>query len=344
MKRSRFVPISVLTFLVLLVWGAGAQTVTLEQLIEGARKEGRLEFHAPSSLTPPGAQALADAFNKTYGLRIAINYNPSGGMARDVSKVVAAATAGAPPEWDAMVVTDAHHATLAGRNLHHAIDYNKLGIDPRITHYGNGTISIANEFVLPAYNHNVLPAKDVPKSWDDLLDPKWKGGKLGMSPATHHLARLAAGAWGEEKTTRYVRSLSQQGLSLGTFGQLYSRLQLGEVLVAVTMIDGFIYRAKVTGAPVVHAEGIEPLISPALHAGVLKGARHPNAGYLIAVFLTTLRAQEIWEKHRGDSSAFIPGTTAYKRAQGKHVLYMSDKDADFIDRLAREYARILGFK
>ncbi|MBI2089054.1 MAG: extracellular solute-binding protein [Deltaproteobacteria bacterium] len=344
MKQGRFLPVGVLILSVFLVWDGRARAVTLEQLIEGARKEGKLEFYAPSSLTPPGALALADAFNKTYGFRIAINYNPSGDIARDVSKIVAAATAGAAPEWDVMVATDAHHATLAGRKLHQAIDYKTLGIDPRIIHYGNGTISIANEFILPAYNHKVLPAKDVPKSWEDLLDPRWKGGKLGMPPATHHLARLAAGAWGEEKTTRYVRSLSQQGLSLGTFGQLYSRLQLGEILAAVTMIDGFIYRAKATGAPIVHAEGIEPLISAAMHAGVLKGARHPNAGHLMAFFLTTLKAQEIWEKHRGDSSAFTPGTAAYKRAEGKHVLYMSDKDAEFIDRLAREYARILGFK
>lgn len=344
MKRGNFSLIGVFTLSVLLVSEVQAPAATVEQLVQGAKKEGTLEFYGPSHLTPPGGQALADAFNKTYGLNVTVNYSPAGNMARDVGKVVGTAPTGAPPEWDVMVLTDAHHATLALRKLHQTIDYKGLGIDPRIIHHGNGSISVANQFVLPAYNTKVLPAKDVPKSWDDLLDPKWKGGKLGMSTATHHLARLAAGPWGEEKTTRYVKALSQQGLSLGTLGEVMNRLQLGEILVAITMIDGFIHRAKLRGAPITFAEGIEPLISPAFHSGVVKGARRPNAGHLFSVFLTTPKAQEIWEKYGGESSAFMRGTKAYTYAQGKQVIYMSEKDAGLVDRLSRDYAGVLGFK
>ena len=346
MRQGRFFPLSVLILSALLVWDARARAATLEQLIDGAKKEGTFEFYAPSVLGPPGAQALADAFNKMYGLNIGVNYSPAGNMARDVNKVVGTAPAGAIPEWDLMVVTDAHHATLALRKLHETIDYKNLGIDPRMIHYNNGSISFANQFVLPAYNHQVLPAKDVPKRWEDLLDPKWKSGKLGMSTATHHLSRLAAGPWGEEKTTEYVRGLAKQQPFLGELGTLYSRLQLGEILIVVTMTGDFIhsYRAKIAGAPIVMADGIEPLISPAMQAGVVKRARHPNVGHLFAVFLTTLRAQEIYEKYGGLSSSLIPGTTAHRYAQGKQLLYMSDRHADLVDRLAREYARILGFQ
>lgn len=344
MKEGRFFAIGVLVLSVLVAWDARGRAVTIEQLVEGAKKEGTLEFYAPSHISPPGAKELAEAFNKTYGLHIEVNYSPAGNMVRDVSKVVATAPTGAPPQWDVMVLTDAHHATLALRKLHRPMDYKSLGIDPKTIHYGNGSVSVANQFVLPAYNTKVLPAKDVPKSWEDLLDPKWKGGKLGMSTATHHLARLATGPWGEEKATRYVRGLAQQDLSLGTLGEVMSRLQLGEILVAITMIDGFIHRAKLRGAPIAHAEGIEPLISPAFHSGVVKGARHPNAGHLITVFLTTPKAQEIWRKWGGESSAFIKGTNANSYVQGKQVLYMGDQDAEVVDRLAREYARVLGFK
>jgi ABC-type Fe3+ transport system substrate-binding protein len=38
-----------------------------------------------------------------------------------------------------------------------------------------------------------MAAKDVPKKWEDLLDPEWKDGKLGVISSTHHWARLAAG-------------------------------------------------------------------------------------------------------------------------------------------------------
>ena len=202
---------------------------------------------------------------------------------------------------------------------------------------------MANQFVLPAYNKNILPPKDVPKSWEDILDPKWKGGKLGMGTAVHHLARLAT-AWGEKKMTEYVKALARQEPYLGELGTLYSRLQLGEILIAITMTDSFVHLAKLKGAPVVHAEGIEPMISPAYNAGVLKGARHPNVGHLFAVFLTTPEAQEIWEKYGGQTSAFVPGTTAYKYAQGKKVLFMTQDQAEMVDRLTREYGKMLGFK
>jgi ABC-type Fe3+ transport system substrate-binding protein len=113
-----------------------------------------------------------------------------------------------------------------------------------------------------------------------------------MSTATHHLARLAT-AWGEKKTTEYVKALAKQQPSLGRLGDTYTRLQLGEILVAVTLTDDFIHRAKVTGAPLAFAEVVEPVISPAYNTGVLKGARHPNSAHLFAAFFTTPEAQEL---------------------------------------------------
>jgi iron(III) transport system substrate-binding protein len=321
-----------------------ASPATMDQLIAAAKKEGTLELLAPSTLGPQGAQALGAAFNKKYGLAVKTNYSPSNNMVGDVAKVVTQSAAGATPEWDLMVVTDAHHATLWLRKLHQPFDYAKFGVNPRWTQYDNGSVIMANQFVYPAYNKNNLPAQDVPKKWEDLLDPKWKGGKMGMSTTTHHLARLAAGAWGEKKTTEFVRALAKQELVLGTMGELYTRMQAGEILMTATLTDSFINTAKTSGAPIVHAEGIEPVISPAYNAGVPKGAAHPSAGALFAVFLTTAEGQKLWEEYGGQSSAFIPGTTAYKYAQGKKVLYMTSEQAKMIDRLSTEYGKILGFQ
>lgn len=343
MIRLRFFMGSLLVLSVLVGWARVASTRPLDELVAAAKKEGTLDFYAPSTLWGEGAQKLSEAFNKKYGLNIKLQHSPGGGgVTRDIGKVVSLAAAGSPPEWDLMAVHDGGHATLWLRKLHQPFDYGKLGVEPRMIHYNNGTVSFANQFALPAYNKKLLPVKDVPRRWEDLLDPKWKGGKLGMSTASHHLARLATGPWGEKKTTEYVKGLAKQEPNVGELGTLYSRLQLGEILVAITMTDTFIHRAKETGAPIVHAEGIEPVISPAYNAGVLKGAPHPNAGHLLAFFLTSPEAQEIWEKYGGQTSAFVPGTTAYKYAQGKKVLYMTQDQAEMVDRLTREYGKILG--
>jgi iron(III) transport system substrate-binding protein len=241
-----------------------------------------------------------------------------------------------------MVVTDAHHATLWLKKLHQTFDYRSLGVDSKAIQFDSGSVSFANQFVLPAYNKQLVSAKDAPKSWEDLLNPKWKG-KLGVSSATHHLARLAVGPWGEEKTTQFVNALTKQDLVLGRLGEIYNRLLLGEIVVAVSLSDSEIKSEQNKNAPVVHAEAVSPLLAPAYHAGVPKGAVHPKVAHLFAAFLTTGEAQKIWEKHAGQSSALIPGTSAYKYVQGKKVVYMSQDQSETIDRLSREYGKIFGF-
>lgn len=340
--KAKSVGIGLLGMILGIGWRGVVEANGTDELIAGAKKEGMIEFYGPSTLTPQGAQALGDAFNKKYGLNISLKYSPSGNMIADVSKVVGMAASGVSPDWDLMVVTDAHHGLLWLRKLHEPYDYRKLGVDSKVIHYDNGSVSFANQIVLPAYNKKILPAKDVPKKWEDLLDPKWKGGKLGVTVATHHLARLAT-AWGEEKTTKFVRALAKQEPSLGRLGEVYNRLQLGEVLVAVTLTDSYIYTAKKTGAPIVHAEQVQPVISPAYHAGVLKGARHPQVAHLFVAFLTSPEAQTIWEKYGGQTSAFIPGTKTYQYLQGKQVLYLDKDQAQMVDKLARDYGKILGF-
>ena len=342
MRQARIFVWIAIAFLLPAAWPQPGGAASIDDLIAAAKKEGRIEFYGPSSLTPQGAQKLAEGFNKKYGLSIRFGYHPSGSMARDTGKVVGLAASGVPPEWDIMVVTDAQHATLWLRKLHQPFDYAKLGVDPKSIRYDNGTVIVANQFVLPAYNRKVLAPKEAPRSWEDLLDPKWKGGKLGMITSVHNLARLATG-WGEEKATRYVNALAAQQPFLGTQAEIYTRLQLGEIVVAIMLSDSFVHRAKVTGAPIVHAEGIEPVISPDFSAGVLKGARRPNVAHLFATFFATREAQEIWETFTGETSAFVAGTPASKFAQGKKVLYMTQDQAEMVDRLTSQYGKILGF-
>jgi len=333
-----------LTLILILSNFQPAFAASLDGLVAAAKKEGVIELLAPSTTGDKGAQALGGAFNKKYGLNIKVNYSPSNNMTGDVAKLVLGAASGATPEWDLMLVTDAHHATVWARKLHQPFDYAKIGIAPELIQYDNGVVSLANQFVLPAYNKNILAAQDVPKRWEDLLDAKWKGGKLGVSTATHHLSRLAVGPWGESKTSEFVRAIAKQDPILGTLANLYTRLQVGEILLALTLTDSFISRAKKDGVPIVFAEGLNPVISPTYNAGVPKGARHPNVGHLFAVFMTSLEAQEVWEKFNGQTSALIPGTTAYKYAQGKPLLQMKEHQAETVDKLARQYGKILGFE
>jgi iron(III) transport system substrate-binding protein len=342
-KHLRCSVTGVLVLIVLMSWSGFAWAAGMEELVAAAKKEGVLDMYAPSSLTPPGAQTLIEAFNKKYNLQIRVNYHPGSSFTRDVGKVVGMAATGVPPEWDLMVIHDAGHATLWLRKLHLPYDYKGLGIDPRAIHYDSGTLSFAHMIVQPAYNKSTIKAQDVPKKWEDLLDPKWKGSKLGMSTATHHLARLAAGPWGEKKTTEFTTALAAQQPFLGTLAEITTRLQLGEVLVAITLIDQFIYRAHAKGAPLAFADGVEPVVSPAWQAGVLRNAPHSSAARLFSIFLLTPEAQKIWDKFTGGASAFVPGTKTHEYLKDKQVVYMTQDQSEMIDRLTQEYGKIFGF-
>jgi ABC-type Fe3+ transport system substrate-binding protein len=320
-----------------------AAPTSIKDVIAAANKEGLLEFYAPTQVEERGARRLNAAFNRKYGVSVDFKYSPSANMDKDLASLITQVATGGATDFDAAVFPDTYHATLWLRKLHVPFDYRLLGVDPKVINFDNGTVSFANQFTLPAYNKKTLPGKEVPRNWHDLLDPKWKGGKLGVTNATPaHLAVLAM-AWGEDQTTKYIKALALQNPVLGRLGETYSRLLLGELAIAVTLTNSFIFTAERAGAPIVFAD-IEPVVSPAYHVGVLKGARQPMAGHLFAAFLTTPEAQKTWEEFVGHTSAFIPGTRANKYVKGKKVLYMTQKQSEMVERLTREYTKILGMK
>jgi iron(III) transport system substrate-binding protein len=343
MQSLRLLVSGITVALVLLQWLSHASPAPLDDLIAAAAKEGTLNFYGPSSLKADGAQAFAQAFNKKYGSNINVIFIPSGSMTRDVGKVATQAATGAPPEWDVMVATDAHHASLWLRKLHKPFNYRSLGVDEKLIDHDSNAISFVHQYIVPAYNNKLVSPQDTPKSWEDLLHPKWKG-KLGVTTATHHLGRLATGPWGEEKTTAYVKAMAKQDPVVGQLGPTYTRLQLGEILVAFTLTDSYIHLAKETGAPVAAAEEVQPVIAPSYHVGVLKGARHPNAAHLFAVFMTTPEAQKLWEKEGGVSSSLIPGTAYYQKSKGKQMIYMRKEDAEKVEQLAKKFGKMLGIR
>jgi hypothetical protein len=97
------------------------------------------------------------------------------------------------------------------------------------------------------------------------------------------------------------------------------------------------------GSPLAFADQVQPVISAEYHAGVLKGAIHPNAGHLFATFMTLPEAQVILDKHLGLSSVHVKDTRAYKFAQGRQLVFMKQDKAQLIDKLSRQYGKILGF-
>ena len=91
------------------------------------------------------------------------------------------------------------------------------------------TIVTGSEMVGNAYNPELVDAADVPQTYDDFLDPKWRGQVLVNPEAEHVAIMMAEDSWGPERTLEWAEQLlanepvwvdgSSSGLTLMASGE-----------------------------------------------------------------------------------------------------------------------------
>ena len=137
-----------------------------------------------------------------------------------------------------------------------------------------------------AYNTGAVKKEDLPKTYADLLDPKWKG-KLGIEAKNDDwFATVVHQMGGEEKGLAFFRDLvAKNGISPRQGHTLLNNMVVsGEVPVALTVYNYMPEQAKKKGAPI-DWFAIEPAIARANAVGVAKQAPHPNAALLFYEYL-----------------------------------------------------------
>jgi iron(III) transport system substrate-binding protein len=151
-----------------------------------------------------------------------------------------------------------------------------------------------------AYNTKLVSANEVPKTWKDLLDPKWRGKLVTAHPgysgviATHVLALVHLHGWD------YFKQLAQNKLMLvqsavDPAGVVAS----GERLVAVNGGDYYYYQMKKKGNPievVYPKEGVPLVVSP---TAIASFAPHPNAAKLFTDFTFSRELQQVMADSEG---------------------------------------------
>ena len=141
------------------------------------------------------------------------------------------------------------------------------------------------------YNTNVLPASDVPKSFDDLLKPALKG-KLAIS--NDDVAARLIGGMIKAKGEAFVRKLKEQNVKVHALnGPGFNELIVsGEVPVSFTAIHSNIGHAADKGGPVAWL----PMdLVPAISGGValFSHAQHPYGAFLLVDFLLSPEGQKM---------------------------------------------------
>ena len=324
--------------ILLLVAGgiARAQSAPTAELLQGAKKEGKLVWY--TSMAIDTSKPLLDVFLKQYPFIQAELVRA--GEEQLLNRILTESRAG-KSAFD--VVSTSAIQVLAMRNFlsPHGSSESQAYIDELKDAQGRWTAVYNNNLVL-AYNTRMLPEKDAPKDYADVLDPKWKG-KILMDSADYDWYGTLVSVWGREKATRYMERLAQQSPSWRRGHGLVSQL-LGAGEVPLGWAYNFrIERMKSEGAPVDWIPSFNPIVTTINGIGLSAKASAPNAGKLFIDFILSKKSQEMIRDMRRIPSRSDVKPLAVKMDQSKLRLKLVPGEVMAnIDRYAEEFRKIFG--
>ena len=151
------------------------------------------------------------------------------------------------------------------------------------------------------YNTKLLAAKDAPKSWFDLLDPKWQG-KIVVEVLDYRLYAGWEQRLGVEKATKLAEGMARQKLILRRgASQIAELLAAGESPMAQAYVHHLeVLKAK--GAPVDWIRTFDPLVALRGGLAISSNAPHTNAARLFVDFYLSKEGAQIirtWGKVPG---------------------------------------------
>jgi iron(III) transport system substrate-binding protein len=140
---------------------------------------------------------------------------------------------------------------------------------------------------IAAYNTNLIKKADLPHSYKDLLDPKWKG-KLGIESTDSSWFQSLSGHLGGDAGIKLFRDIkAKNGISVRTGHSLLANLvAAGEVPLALDVYQYKAIQLKRDGAPI-DWFALEPTLASTNAIGILQHAVHPNAARLFYEFMLT---------------------------------------------------------
>ena len=179
-----------------------------------------------------------------------------------------------------------------------------------------------------AYNTKVVPKDKLPKTYDDLLNPQWRG-KLGADIRVNPWAYIvSSGVWNLEKAEAYVKKLKENQPKFGRGGTAIAQLLIaGDFQIAPVYVFNII-EARKTGAPIDWIP-MEPIGGNIAGRAIPKGAPHSNAAVLYIAWLVSTEGQKVYEEAEGRALPYEGlGTEMSKMLAGKKLAVLGWGDTE----------------
>ena len=253
----------------------------MDRIVAGAKKEGGLTLY--TTIAEKDLPAIIGPFERKYGVKVAV-------WRAGTDKVLQRAISEARAKRYTM---DAVHF---GAPEMEALAREKILLpvaSPVHRDLQPGSVPAHREWAatilsvwVQAYNTDLVKKSDLPKTYKDLLDPKWKG-KLGVeSKNDDWFATVVHLMGGEPQGIKFFQDLvATNGLSPRHGHTLLTNMVVsGEIPLALTVYNYMPEQAKKKGAPI-DWFAIEPAVARANAIGVAKNAPHPDAALLFYEYM-----------------------------------------------------------
>jgi len=253
-----------------------------KRLAEGAKKEGVVSIY--TSMPLDDMAALTSAFEAKYGVKAKVWRSGSekilqrGLLEAKANRFEVDVFETNSPEMEVLSrekILIAANSPFLNELIPQAIPSHKEWIATRL-----------NIFTC-AYNTKLVKKEELPKTYQDLLDPKWKG-KLSVEADDSDWLAETVMKMGEEKGLALFREIARKNaVSVRKGHTLLSNLVAsGEVPLALTVYNYKIEQMKNSGAPI-DWFALDPTIARPNANGVARNAPHPHAALLFQDFELT---------------------------------------------------------
>jgi ABC-type Fe3+ transport system substrate-binding protein len=261
-------------------------------LVAAATKEGQLVWYSTlivNQITRP----LALAFEKKYpGIKVQYSRQPSTAVALKISAEAQAGRIQADVFDGTNTILTLEPAGLVQPYLvesakHYPPEYR----DPK------GYWTTMNVYFLTtAYNTDLVKGADIPKTFDDLLNPKWQGRMAWTTDPTSAGApgfiQNILALKGEKAGMAYLEKLAaQKPVNVpASLRVVLDKVIAGEFPIGLMIFDHHVAISAAKGAPVAWIK-MEPVVSTSNLISIVKGAPHPNAARLFLEYVLSDEGQ-----------------------------------------------------
>ncbi len=261
----------------------------MQRLVDGAKKEGNLSIYTSAQGDDMGA--LVAGFEKKYpGIKVTTWRAGS-------EKVLQRAITEARGNRHTVDIVETNGPEL--ESLHrekifqlvkspHLANINKSAIRP----HGEWVGTRLNVFV-QAYNTNLVKKEELPKTWADLANPRWKG-RLGIEAEDQDWLAGVVGDLGEVQGVKVFKDIvAANGISVRKGHTLLTQLVVsGEIPFALTVYNYKAEQLKAKGAPIDWFSIGMPIARPN-GVGVARAAPNPHAAVLFFDYELSEEGQKI---------------------------------------------------